>query len=304
MFNRFSFVALTVASLALAFTARAADTDTDAARETRQAVLRGTMGTYCRAPHTPDGRIDVKVLVEQLVDLKAKTYSLCIHTGVHDWDDLQLFLPLAREHGINVWASVVPPSESPPRTKLYAEPFRLDYQRWAVEFAKLSVREPNLVAWSIDDFSHNQKVYTPEHLKDMLDASRTINPKLAFIPCCYFKEITPEFCEKYVPLLDGILFPYRHESKGSNLKEWDQVQFEVKRVKELCGEKFPVCIDVYASAHSKLGPSTAEYVRQVMTLGRENADGVLVYCHQDPNTSAEKYEIIKELFTKWVTRAK
>ena len=60
---------------------------------------------------------------------------------------------------------------------MYAEPFRLDYKQWAVEFAKLSVREPNLVAWSIDDFTHNLKVYTPLYVQEMLAASRRINPK-------------------------------------------------------------------------------------------------------------------------------
>ena len=31
-----------------------------------------------------------------------------------------------------------PPSESPPHTRQYSEPFQLDYQRWAAEIARLS----------------------------------------------------------------------------------------------------------------------------------------------------------------------
>ncbi|PYJ08639.1 MAG: hypothetical protein DME25_00955 [Verrucomicrobia bacterium] len=115
--------------------------------------------------------------------------------------------------------AVVPPSESPPHSKLYAEPFRLDYVRWAVEFARLSLRETNLVAWSIDDFTHNLKFYTPAYLKQMLDASRQINPRLAFVPCCYYPAITERFATNYSPLMDGILFPYRHESAGASLKD-------------------------------------------------------------------------------------
>jgi hypothetical protein len=208
-------------------------------------------------------------------------------------------LPLARKHGINVWGSVVPPSESKPRLKMDAEPFKQDYVRWAEEFAKLSVREPNLVAWSIDDFTHNLKTYTPQYTKRMTDASRAINPKLAFIPCSYYKAITPEFAKTYGPLLDGVLFPYRHESGGSNLTEWDLVPSEMKRVKELFGPGFPVCIDVYASAHSKLGKSTPEYVEHVMTLGHEHADGVLIYTQQDPVKEKDKSDIIKRLFAQW-----
>ena len=92
------------------------------------------------------------------------------------WDDLKLVLPRAREKGIRIWASIVPPSESPPQAKMYAEPFKLDYERWGVEFAKLSVQETNLVAWSIDDYTHNlAKTYTPEYVRKMLAASRAIN---------------------------------------------------------------------------------------------------------------------------------
>ena len=110
--------------------------------------------------------MDVDRLIAELVDLHANTYSFCIHGYYTDWDDLKLLLPRAREKGIRVWASVVPPSESPPRTKSYAEPFRLDYERWAVEFAKLSLQETNLVAWSIDDFTHNlTRTYTPAYVK-------------------------------------------------------------------------------------------------------------------------------------------
>jgi hypothetical protein len=283
----------------LSFQSRAADGSAAQQRAARQQVLKGTLATYCGAVRRPDGRIDVKTLVEQLVDVHANTYSYCIHGNSNDWADLALFLPVAREHGIRVWASVVPPSESPPRAKSYAEPFKLDYERWAVEFAKLSVRETNLVAWSIDDFTHNLKVYTPEQVKQMLEAARAINPRLAFAPCCYYKSITPEFVKNYEPLLDGFLFPYRHESGGANLKDADLTEPEVRKIKAMVGPEFPVVIDVYATAHSSLGKSTPEYVRAVMTAGKASADGVMVYRHQDPKLFPEKYQITKELFTAW-----
>jgi hypothetical protein len=37
----------------------------------------------------------------------------------------------------------------------------------------------------------------------------------------------------------------------------------------------------------------------VMTAGKSSADGVMVYCHQDPNKFPEKYQIVKRLFTQW-----
>ncbi len=270
------------------------------ARAERAQVVVGTRATYCSPPRTADKRVDVDRLIAQLVEIHANTYSFCIHAYPTDWDDLKLILPRAREKGIRVWASIVPPSESAPHTKFYAEPFRLDYERWAVELAKLSLQEPNLVAWSIDDFTHNlAKTYTPAYVKQMLDASRQINPKLAFVPCCYFPTIKPAFVTNYCHLIDGILFPYRHESAGANLKDPSLVESELKQIKAMTGPAFPVVLDIYATAHSRLGPSTPEYVEQAMIAGHRAADGVMIYCHQDPQRNAEKYQIIKRLFTQW-----
>jgi hypothetical protein len=270
------------------------------ARIDRARVIFGTRATYCNAPRKADTRVDVDRLIAELVELHANTYSFCIHNYATDWDDLQLILPRAREKGIRIWGSLVPPSESPPRTKKYSEPFRLDYRRWAVEFAKLSLREPNLVAWSIDDFTHNLKApYTPEYVRAMLDAAHKINPKLAFVPCCYFPAIKPAFVTNYCPLIDGILFPYRHESDKANLKDPSLVEPELKQIKQMVGPAFPVVLDIYATAHSRLGATTPEYVEQAMIAGQRAADGVMIYCHQDPLKNPEKYQIIKRLFGQW-----
>lgn len=270
------------------------------ARAERTRAVAGTRATYCSAPRKADNRVDVDRLIAQLVELHANTYSFCIHGYATDWDDLKLILPRAREKGIRVWGSLVPPSESPPRTKTYAEPFRLDYERWAVEFAKLSLQETNLVAWSIDDFTHNlSKTYTPAYVKNMLDAAHKINPKLAFVPCCYFPTIKPAFVTNYCSLIDGILFPYRHESAKADLKDPSLVEPEVKQMKELVGPSLPIVLDIYATAHSRLGATTPGYVEQAMIAGHRAADGVMIYCHQDPDRNPEKYQVIKRLFGAW-----
>ena len=279
-------------------------TSEKSARAERARAVAGTRATYCSAPRTADKRVDVDRLIAQLVELHANTYSFCIHGYPTDWDDLKLILPRAREKGIRVWGSLVPPSESFPRTKTFAEPFRLDYERWAVEFAKLSLQETNLVAWSIDDFTHNlAKTYTPAYVKSMLDASHHINPKLAFVPCCYFPTIKPAFVSNYCSLIDGILFPYRHESAGANLKDPSLVESELKQIKALVGPSFPVMLDLYATAHSRLGATTPEYIEQAMIAGHHAADGVMIYCHQDPEKNPEKYQIIKRLFGQWAGEA-
>lgn len=264
----------------------------------RGAALRGGRGTYAGQPRLASGRVDQARLLAELGELRVNTYNWLIWHRDSDWEDLREFLPQARARGWRIWVTVVPPSESPPKTKAYSEPFRVDYGRWAEELARLSLAEPALVAWSIDDFAHNLKVFTPEATRGLLERSRAINPRLAFVPCVYFRQITPAFAANYAGLLDGILFPYRNESVKADLKDPGQVAAEVKRVRELMGTTLPVIVDVYASRHSSLGDSTPEYVAAVMRTGLASADGMMVYCHQNPRTQAAKYAVIRDLFSK------
>src|SRR5437773_1919344 len=86
------------------------------ASDIRAEALRGTRATYCNAPRRADGRVEVKRLISELVESHANTYSFCIHRATNDWDDLKLILRAARKKNIRIWGSIVPPSESPPRT--------------------------------------------------------------------------------------------------------------------------------------------------------------------------------------------
>jgi hypothetical protein len=268
-----------------------------AAVRAADADFRNCAGTYSAAPRGADKRVDIPVLLERLKALRAESYNWLIWGHDTDWDDLRLFLPKAREQGLRVWVTLVPPSESPPKAKAYAEPYRLDYDRWAVEIAKLSVKEPNLVAWSIDDFTHNLTFFTPEKTSAMLKAARAINPKLAFVPCTYFPAaVKPAFAKNYGPLIDGLLFPYRNESRKANLTDADAVTTEVGKLRELFGPKVAIIVDVYSTAHSRLGPSTPEYVRLVTADALKSADGVMVYCTPDPKREPEKFAVVKDLY--------
>jgi len=188
----------------------------EAGQSARIKLLSGTFGTYDAEPRFPNHRVDTDRLVSELVKVKANTYNFLIHHRPTDWDDLQLFLPKARANHIKVWVTLVPPSEPP-----FAEPFQLDFLRWGIELAKLSLQEPSLVAWSIDDFSYDAKIFTEEYIAKMVEDSHAINPQLAFVPCLYFKQMKPALVEKYRPYVDGILFPYRHEMGQRNLTDWD-----------------------------------------------------------------------------------
>ncbi len=257
-----------------------------------------TLGTYASPPRLENSRVDVNKLIEELQDLNANTYNWLVWQHTTDWDDLQLFLPEARKKKINVWVTLVPPSESQPKAKWNSEPYKMDYERWAAEIAKLSRQHTNLIAWSIDDFAHNLTTYTPDYLQKMLANAKAVNPKLLFIPCVYYRQINKSLAEKYGAMFDGILFPYRAESKGANLTDATVVQDEIANIRTLFRSGFPVYLDVYQTAHSRLGASTPQYVKDVIVEGLKYADGVLIYTHPHPVKESEKYLYIKEQFSR------
>ena len=254
------------------------------------------LGTYSSPPRLESGRVDFTKLLDQLKELNANTYNWLIWQNENDWDDLQLFLPLAKKKQIAVWVTVVPPSESKPKARWNSEPFELDYVRWAEELGKLSAKYPNLVAFSIDDFVHNLKTYTPEYTAEMVAALKKGNPRLQFIPCCYYRQTTPDFVKSYEPYLDGVLFPYRAESEGGNLQNATLVEQEIASLRGLFKGDMPMYIDVYLTAHSRLGASTAEYVQETVKRGKQAADGVLIYTHPNPEKEPEKYNVVKREF--------
>lgn len=285
--------------LVCAFSQCVAVADEDIAA--RRAALLHSYGTYDGAIRTADGHLDCQRLMTELTEMRATSYNYLVAGSETVWNDLHTFLPLAKEKGIRVWVTLLPPSESPPRTKRYSEPFRLDYEKWAAELAELSVREPALVAWSIDDFAYNLGVFNPDAMQKIIAAQRAKNPKFAFVPCIYFKQATPALAAKYREFFDGILFPYRSESTKAGFQDAGSVVGEVKTLKERFGGDFPIIVDVYATRHSKLGASTPQYVEQVMKLAHPVADGVHIYRHQnklDP-TQREKFEIVERVMSSW-----
>ena len=269
------------------------------ARE-KQKLVRNVCGTYGGAPRLPNRRVDVDRLVTELVELRVNTYNWLIFFEPTDWDDLKLFLPKAREKKINVWVTLVPPSESKPHSPFFSEPFRLDYARWGTEIATLSAHHSNLVAWSIDDFGYDLDTFTPEFMEKTLAEMRAVNPRLAFIPCCYYSQLKPKLIATYGKFFDAVLFPYRAESSGKpNTSDGRFVAAEVTKVRQRLGHSIPVILDVYATKHSKHPVSTPQYVCDVMRSAHRSADGVMIYCHQDKKENPEKYAVINQLFNSW-----
>jgi len=273
--------------------------DRVAPRSVRKATadLRGGYGTYANPPRDAKGKKDLNLLVDQLVDLNVDTYHYLIYHDTTDWDDLKTLLPMLRERGIKCWVSMMPPSGAYPNRGRHCEPFRLNFEKWAEEIAKLSLKHPHLVAWSIDDFTSDLDTFTPTRVARMQRIAHDINPALAFVPTCYYKKVTDDFARDYGPLIDGILFPYRSESHPPyNVKVADHVDDEIRDMKRKLGPSVPIILDVYASRVGNQGVSTPNYTRRVIELGFRFADGVQVFRH--PDRDGDKYEVVREEFRK------
>lgn len=274
----------------------------------RREALTGIQGTFNSVPRLANGRADLFTLVTQLRDLNVDTYFWWIWHSQYDWDDLHLFLPLAKEHNIKVWVGFPSPDQVPPRRPEAAPliPFGLDYKKWIAEIAKLSIEYPNIVAYSFDDFYgwSIANLWTPAYMNELKVIAHAYNPKLGFVPCVYYnRSKSSGFLDSYEEFFDAILFPYKAESSGEqNLRDTKYFKDEIAEMRTLVTNKdIPFILDIYSMGHSRIDhPSTAAYVGEMIELGKQYADGVMIYTHPDVRRSAytEKYYAVKHGFSK------
>ncbi len=172
-------------------------------------LSRRHLADYDAELRLANGRVDTAAMARRLRELGVSTYYWLIAHATTDWEDLKLFLPEAARAHVDVWAYLVPPSESAPRNgTLYPEPFRLDYQRWAEEIASLSLKHTNLTAWVIDDFYENHGLFTPAYVGEMQQRARRLNPRLGFFPLMYYGELNRKFVDDYRNVIDGVVAAY------------------------------------------------------------------------------------------------
>lgn len=111
------------------------------------------------------------------------------------WDALPGFLAAAQAEGIEVWAYLVPPSESAAsyEESTYA-PFYWDYPGWASHIGQVAAAHTNLRAIVIDDFGGNTVEagnpwtfkFTTGNVAAMRTAARTHAPWMKILPGLYY----------------------------------------------------------------------------------------------------------------------
>ena len=270
------------------------------ARSKRLAArLTGTLGDYDSEPRTPEGRVDIPRLIRQITLAHMDTYDWLIWHAPTDWDDLHAFLPVARRNGIKVWVTLCPPSEQGGSMPA-SEPFRLDFIRWAEEVGKLAREHPNLAALVIDDFfsGSNGSLFTPDYIARVAQALRAGSPDVAFLPTLYWSSIgDTTFIPEYGPAVDGIVFPYSELQDVAPLKE----QLAAWRAR--LGPDKLLMVNIYASGsdgRAEPGPRTEAYMREVLTISHEMADGIRIYCLPKEDLLGDaRYAVTAELYGQW-----
>ena len=257
-------------------------------------VIQGTLGDYDAEPRTKEGRVDIPRLFERIEAAQMNMYDFLIWHAETDWEDFQVFLPQAQKRGLKVWITLVPPSEPPP-----SKPFGLDYVRWADEIGKLSQKYDNLVALVIDDFwsGSNRSLFTPAYIGELSATLRRHNPRLAFLPTVYWGTIgNQDFIRDYGHLIDGIVFPY------ADLESTEKLPEQLTACREWLGPSKMLLINVYASGSSgagERGPRTAQYMRSILTISRQECDGIRIYCLPKSDFNDHRFQTTAELYGEW-----
>lgn len=257
-------------------------------------MFRRILGDYDSEPRSADGRVDIPRLLEAIEAAHMTMYDFLIWHAKTDWEDFQLFLPEAQRRGLKVWITLVPPSEPPP-----SQPFGLDYVRWATQIGKLSRQYDNLIGLVIDDFwsGANHSLFTPAYITEVVTALRSENPRIAFLPTLYWGTIgDEEFLRDYRFLIDGIVFPY------ADLDSTKQLPQQLAACRAWLGPDKLLMMNVYGSGSSgtgERGPRTAEYMRSILNISREQSDGIRIYCLPKGDFSDHRFRITAELYEKW-----
>ncbi|MBA4542199.1 MULTISPECIES: hypothetical protein [Thermoactinomyces] len=218
--------------------------------------------------------VDTPAMIEKLKVLNVNTYYYLLWYQPTDWDDFKdEFLPAAKDAGINVVLYLVPPSESTGSRKSY--PYTTDYVAWARAIAELSLKYPNLIGWSIDDFNQNLDTFTPEYMAQMREASKIINPNLwfmpSFMPVMYFPALTEDFMQTRGDYIDGVIIAYR-DDPYRNTSIWSTEQEQIDAAYNVLKPyHMPLIWMVYTSylTSTPSNPSV-KYVRETVQTAAKN----------------------------------
>ncbi len=243
-------------------------------------------GYYDAIPHT-DGKPDTGKLAQMLSESNANTYNFLVQSPERDIPVLEEFLPEAERIGVDVWVTILPPSELSDANRNNKS--FTDYIGIARRLSLLSEEYPALKAWSLDNVLLDYRYFTPAYLKSITDAGKE-HSELQFIPVVYYNNVmSPEFADRK-QYFDGIQLYYTHfPEAGSGEAELFIMMVDDVRKKY----KGTIVTGIYATPASSQFPTTPEYIGELLNLAKQHTDGVMIYTFDQ---SGDKLSVIEEAF--------
>lgn len=249
-------------------------------------LLNNTLGEYRGELRLPDGRVNISGTIAAILAGGANTYNFLIHDApTTDYLDLELFLPAAWAAGIRVWVDLVPPTEEGSALL----PFGTDYVAWAGWLANLSLVEPNLVAWTIDDFNANTGYLTPTYVSAMTGLARRINPELLFLPTVY----NGTQVSGYQSSIDGALLYWSNLSTDAGIAGWIGATYD-----EL-GAGRPIVTGIYLTYTSgDPVPPTNALDTSEFWIAHNETSGSMAFTLRT-NESDPKFAVVHDAYAHW-----
>lgn len=255
-------------------------------QELQKPKIPVVLGDYDFEIRNSSGHVDIDKLITQLNNASINTYAFLIWHRATDYGDLISFLPAAEKAGIDVWAYLVPPSEPPS-----SEPFSTDYINWSASLARTSLYYPNLKGMVIDDFNLNLNFFTPEYIREMRNASRSVNPEFKFMPIMYYPSINDDLTMLHEEYIDGVIFPYMNwpENNVSNVNstasELRQIRSASQRLKGNFSPNTFYSMTFTPNAPSR--PGDFAEITQTFKVPADTLNPVLIFKVRDDHITTE-----------------
>jgi hypothetical protein len=242
------------------------------------------------------------------------------------WDAEQLAsleqtLAVAADVGLDVWATIMPPTGDPALRRMSADEQREYFCHTAEQFARLATKYPNFQAFSCDDFSHNLRLFSPDMLAEMTERYRAICPRLLFVPLWYQPPLIERMFRPRAAYQDGVVFHFRAESRPESFNETDfdayasVMRAELTAVRGVVGEHALIC-GIYLGYYERgWGVATEVNLRRAgaddrypavehtlrdarlkVSVARELSDGLRVY---GLGIERKPYAAIRPLLLDW-----